>query len=101
MINPDGIPQYEGEPAQIIAEAQAMTAGADAFAATGQDVHGTWQGLAGVYTAPESGQLFAATQPVVDRSAALAADVGQVSAALVASYPVWLWLGHRHARRGG
>lgn len=83
MINPDGIPQYEGEPAQIIAEAQAMTAGADAFAATGQDVHGTWQGLAGVYTAPESGQLFAATQPVADRSAALAGEVGRVSGALV------------------
>lgn len=83
MIDPSGIPQYDGEPAQIIAQAQAMRAGADAFAATGQDVHGTWQGLAGVYTAPESGQLLAATQPVATRSAELADDVGRVAGALV------------------
>ena len=83
MIDPDGIPQYDGEPGQIVAQAQAMRAGADAFAATGQDVHGTWQGLAGVYTAPESGQLLAATQPVATRSAALADDVGRVAGALV------------------
>jgi hypothetical protein len=84
MIDPGGIPQYHGEPAQIIAQAQALRSGADTFAATGQDVHGTWQGLGGVYTAPESGQLLSATQQVADRSAALAGDVDGVAAALVA-----------------
>lgn len=82
MIDPGGIPQFDGEPAQIVAQAQALRAGADAFAATGQDVHGTWQGLAGVYTAPESGQLLAATQPVATRSAAVADDAGRVAGAL-------------------
>src|SRR3978361_2044713 len=84
MIDPSGIPQYDGQPGEIVAQARAMSAGADAFASTGQEVHSTWQGLARVYTAPESGQLLAATQPVADRSAAIAADVHGVAAALTA-----------------
>ncbi|MGY1773869.1 hypothetical protein [Blastococcus sp. SYSU D00813] len=82
MIDPSGIPQYEGEPEQVLAHAEAMASAAGTFASTGQDVHSTWQGLAGVYTAPEAGQLFAATQPVADRATGVADEVGLVSAAL-------------------
>ncbi len=82
MIDPGGIPQYEGDPGQITAQAEAMTAAAGTFAATGQDVHGTWQGLAGVYTAPEAGLLLTATQPVADRAAEVGEQVGRVATAL-------------------
>lgn len=53
------------------------------FADTGQRVHQTWQGLGGVYDAPEVGQLLAATGPVAARSESVSADLGSVGSTLV------------------
>jgi hypothetical protein len=82
MIDPQGIPQYTGQPDSIISEADAARTAAQSFAATGQSVNGAWQGLGPLYVAPESGQLLAAMQPVADRSATLATEVAAVADAL-------------------
>ncbi|WP_433260124.1 hypothetical protein ACQPZF_23220 [Actinosynnema sp. CS-041913] len=57
---------------------------ATALTDNGANVHRTWQGLASCYRAPEAATLFAATQPIMDFTASLGADVVTVSAELAA-----------------
>jgi hypothetical protein len=82
VINPDGIPQIEGDlDAVATAGATLERTGRD-FAGTGADVNATWQGLSAFYEAPESGQLLAATVPVQTTASAVGSDVTAVGAAL-------------------
>lgn len=81
MINSAGIPTIAGDMDALAAHARELSAAGSAFADTGQRVHGTWQGLAAVYDAPETGQLLAGTGPVQRVSASVGEDfetVGQV-----------------------
>ncbi|MEU4767759.1 DNA/RNA non-specific endonuclease [Actinosynnema sp. NPDC023794] len=82
MINPAEIPQIPGDMDALVGHATAITRAGTDFANTGQQVNSTWQGLAGVYRAPESGQLLAATAPVQAIAASVGEDVRAVGAAL-------------------
>jgi hypothetical protein len=84
MIHPDEIPQIPGDMDALAAHAEALTAVGSGFASTGQAIDTTWQGLAGVYRAPEAEQLFAATGPVRTVSASVGEDMRAVGAALAA-----------------
>jgi hypothetical protein len=82
VINPDGIPQIDGDlDAVATAGARLQSTGRD-FAGTGADVDATWQGLSAFYEAPESGQLLAATGPVRTTADAVGSDVAAVGSAL-------------------
>jgi hypothetical protein len=54
------------------------------FAETGRQVNATWQGLAGVYKAPEVGALLAATAPIQSVSSSVGSDIKAVGSALAA-----------------
>ncbi len=82
MINPAAIPQIPGDMAVLGQHATAVSGVGTAFAETGRRVHAAWQGLAPFYTAPESGQLLAATGPVQSVSASVGQDISGVGAAL-------------------
>ncbi|MFN2494740.1 MAG: DUF6507 family protein [Pseudonocardiaceae bacterium] len=62
--------------------ASALGAVGAAFAGTGHQVNATWQGLAGVYDAPEVTALLAATAPVQSVSASVGGDLGTAGQAL-------------------
>ncbi|WP_203929256.1 hypothetical protein, partial [Virgisporangium ochraceum] len=82
MINPGEIPQIPGNMEKLAGHAtSAKTVGTD-FAATGQAVDTTWQGMAAPYKAPEAAQLFAATGPVRTTSASVGEDLQTVGTAL-------------------
>lgn len=83
MINPGGIPQIEGDLGAVAAHGQTLqTTGGD-VTDTGADVHAAWQGLSGVYEAPEAGELLTAMVPVRSGAASAGAKVTGVGAALV------------------
>ena len=83
MIDPKGIPEIPGNMTFVRHRAlRLQRLGAD-VAGSGADIDSTWQGLAGVYEAPEAGELFAATGPVRTSSAALGDDFSAVGAALL------------------
>ncbi|WP_214407021.1 hypothetical protein [Pseudonocardia lacus] len=84
MINPAEIPQIPGDMAALGRHAAALTGLGTAFPETGRRVHSTWQTLAPVYSAPESGQLFAATGPVQTVTASVGQDFTVVGGALSA-----------------
>lgn len=82
MINPAGIPAIPGDMAALAGHATAISKVGTDFASTGQQVNSTWQGLAGVYEAPEIGQLLAATAPVQSISSSVGDDLGVAGNAL-------------------
>lgn len=82
MISAAGIPVIEGDMDALAAHARALSTTGSAFADTGARVNATWQGLAGVYDAPEVAQLLTATAPVQSISGSLGADIEAVGAAL-------------------
>ncbi len=82
MINPDGIPQIDGDLDAVAAAGSTLQRTGRDFASTGADVHSTWQGLSAFYTAPESGLLLAATAPVQSTAASVGSDVSDVGTAL-------------------
>jgi Contact-dependent growth inhibition CdiA C-terminal domain len=82
MINPGEIPQIPGDIEAVAAHAATLKSRGKEFGDTGSDVHSTWQGLSAFYSAPEAAELFAATGPVKQKSAAVGADVTAVGAAL-------------------
>lgn len=85
MINAAGIPRIPGD-MQVLAEhARQLQSLGSEIADTGESVHGTWQGLAPAYDAPEAGQLLAATGPVKSVSAAMGEDV-TATGAILATY---------------
>lgn len=84
MIDPGAIPQVGGDLEAVTAAGGRLKSQGRAVSDTGADVHSTWQRLASVYVAPETGDLLAATAPVQSRSAAVGGRLEQVGAALVA-----------------
>lgn len=82
MINPGGIPQIPGDIDALAQHASSLTGVGDAFATTGQQVNATWQGLSGVYRAPEVGEMLSATAPVQAVSASVGSDIRTVGGAL-------------------
>ncbi|HWR47015.1 MAG TPA: hypothetical protein VN327_05270, partial [Pseudonocardiaceae bacterium] len=81
-IDPGGIPTIPGDMDALAGHAAALRGVGSDFATTGQRINTTWQGLGGVYLAPEVGQLLAATAPVQMISASVSADIGTVAGAL-------------------
>jgi hypothetical protein len=82
MINPGAIPSIPGDMDALAAHASQLSRTGGDFSRTGEQVNHTWQGLSGVYRAPEAGQLFAATAPVQSVSASVGADIEAAGAAL-------------------
>jgi Colicin D len=82
MITPSGIPEIPGDMTALQDHAQRLQKLGSDVTTAGADVDSTWQGLAGVYDAPEAGELFAATGPVRTGTATLGDDLDAVGAAL-------------------
>ncbi|MGH3940618.1 MAG: hypothetical protein ACRDTG_18675 [Pseudonocardiaceae bacterium] len=82
MINPAGIPQIPGDMDVLTRQAEELGRVGPEFSGTGQQVNSTWQQLAGVYEAPEVGQLLAATGPVQTTTASVGEDIATVGRAL-------------------
>ncbi|WP_330345355.1 protein phosphatase [Streptomyces longwoodensis] len=82
MINPEEIPQFTGDLAQLELDHAALKKDAGNVRDTGKDVHSQFQGLSAFYRAPEAEQLFATTKPVQDRADDFATHLETVSGAL-------------------
>ncbi len=82
MINPGAIPQIPGDMDALRGHAPAVSGVGTAFPDTGRRVNATWQGLTGVYSAPEAGDLLVATVPVQTVSASVGEDLTAVGSAL-------------------
>lgn len=82
MINPGAIPSIPGDMDVLATHASQLSRTGGDFSHTGEQVNHTWQGLAGVYRAPEAGQLFAATAPVQSISASVGTDIQAAGRAL-------------------
>ena len=82
MINPAGIPTIPGDMDALAGHAAALGGVGSDFAGTGAQVNAIWQGLGGVYDAPEAAQLLAATAPVQTLSASVGHDIGTVATVL-------------------
>ncbi len=76
------IPQIDGDLDAVDGAGASLKSAGSGFSETGADVHSTWQGLSGVYRAPEVGELLSATAPVASDAAAVGTDVGSVGSAL-------------------
>jgi hypothetical protein len=83
VIEPGGIPTIPGDMEALAGHAAALRGVGSDFATTGQRINTTWQGLRGVYYAPEAGQLLAAIAPVQAISASVGEDIGTLAGALV------------------
>ncbi|MGW5733534.1 MULTISPECIES: hypothetical protein [Streptomyces] len=82
MIEPGGIPQFIGNFEQLDKDVSALRSDAIGIRNGGADVHSRFQMLGAYYTAPEADDLFASTQPVMDRADLFAADLETVADAL-------------------
>lgn len=82
MISAAGIPVIETDVDALSGHAAALGAAGSDFAASGADLHTTWQGLTAYYRAPEAGYLFASTGPVRDTTRSVGEDVELVGSAL-------------------
>ncbi|MFI9274595.1 hypothetical protein ACIGXM_28375 [Kitasatospora sp. NPDC052896] len=82
MIDPDAIPQFTGDLAQLESDVTGLKSDASAIGTTGANIHSTFQGLAAFYEAPEAEQLFATTKPVADTAKVFESDLEKVAAAL-------------------
>ncbi|MEU4998734.1 hypothetical protein [Streptomyces sp. NPDC021622] len=82
MIEPGGIPQFIGDFEQLDKDVSGLRSDAIGIRNGGADVHSRFQMLGAYYTAPEADDLFASTQPVMDRADTFAADLETVADAL-------------------
>ncbi|MGW1543863.1 hypothetical protein ACWCPM_27110, partial [Streptomyces sp. NPDC002309] len=82
MINPEQIPQFTGNLAQLELDHAALRKDAGGVRDAGSDVHSRFQGLSAYYRAPEAERLFATTKPVMDRADGFADGLETVSGAL-------------------
>jgi hypothetical protein len=82
VIQPEQIPQFTGDLAQLETDYADLKKDAGHVRTTGGDVHSQFQGLSAYYTAPEAEQLFATTKPVKDRADEFGDDLESVSGAL-------------------
>lgn len=82
MINPSGIPQFTGDFEQLDKDVSGLRSDAIGIRNGGMDVHSRFQMLGAYYTAPEADDLFATTQPVMDKADTFATDLETVADAL-------------------
>ncbi|MFF2652561.1 hypothetical protein [Streptomyces sp. NPDC058045] len=82
MINPSGIPQFTGDFEQLDKDVSGLRKDAVGIRGGGTDVHSRFQMLGAYYTAPEADELFATTQPVMDKADTFAAKLETVADAL-------------------
>lgn len=64
LVTPDNIPVPEVKPEELEAAAKAIDTDGQNIADSGNNIQSTWQGLAEVYSAPESGELLSAVDAV-------------------------------------
>lgn len=72
------------DPAAVESAATSLRATAEPLRSAGADVEAHWQGLGGVYEAPEQGVLFGAVAPVRVAGDDLATSIEQIADALTA-----------------
>ncbi|KAF5994096.1 hypothetical protein [Streptomyces sp. WAC00263] len=82
MIDPSGIPQFTGDFDLLDKDTSGLRGDAIGIRNGGMDVHSRFQMLEAFYTAPEADDLFATTQPVMDKADAFAAQLETVADAL-------------------
>ncbi|WP_169801302.1 hypothetical protein [Streptomyces kanamyceticus] len=82
MIEPGGIPQFTGNFEQLDKDISGLRSDAIGIRNGGADVHSRFQMLGAYYTAPEAEDLFATTQPVMDKADTFATDLETVADAL-------------------
>ncbi|MFD8308291.1 hypothetical protein ACFV29_39060 [Streptomyces sp. NPDC059690] len=82
MINPSGIPQFTGDFEQLDKDVSGLRSDAIGIRNGGMDVHSRFQTLGAYYTAPEADDLFATTQPVMDKADTFATKLETVADAL-------------------
>lgn len=81
-INPEAIPGADLNPDTIDEQATVVASVASRVRENGSDVHLKWQGMAGVYSAPESGRLLGLMQPVSSQATAVGDNLDVVAGAL-------------------
>ncbi|MEI5033461.1 hypothetical protein RB201_13400 [Streptomyces sp. S1A(2023)] len=81
-IDPSGIPVFTGDLAVLDQKVTALAGDGENIATAAGDIHSSFGGLQAFYKAPEADQLFATTQPVAHRGAALKGDVARIAGAL-------------------
>ena len=81
-IDPSQIPGKDIDPGAIETNARTIGTIASSVRDNGSDVHRKWQGMAGVYSAPESGTLLGLMQPVSTQATQAGDNLDVVSAAL-------------------
>lgn len=83
-INVGAIPGDEINPDAIEENARTIGTISGQVADHGSNVHFTWQGMAGVYEAPESPTLLGLMAPVSSQATQVSDNLAEVSAALIA-----------------
>lgn len=81
-IDPDKIPGKDIDPDAIESNASTIKTIAGSVRDNGSNVHLKWQGMAGVYEAPESGTLLGLMQPVSSQATTAGDNLEVVSGAL-------------------
>ncbi|MEZ3161996.1 DNA/RNA non-specific endonuclease [Microbacterium sp. BWT-B31] len=81
-IDPASIPGKDLDPDAIETNASTVATLAAEVRSNGSNVHLKWQGMAGVYSAPESGTLLGLMQPVSSQATQAGDNLETVSAAL-------------------
>lgn len=83
-IKPDAIPGADINPDAIEENARTIGTISGQVSEHGSNVHFTWQGMSGVYEAPESPTLLGLMAPVSSQATQVSDNLAEVSAALVA-----------------
>lgn len=81
-IDPDKIPGKDIDPDAIESNASTIKTIAGSVRDNGSNVHLKWQGMAGVYEAPEAGTLLGLMQPVSSQATAAGDNLEVVAGAL-------------------
>lgn len=82
MIVPAGIPQFTGDFEQLERDVTGLRKDAIGIRNNGSDIHSRFQMLEAFYIAPEADDLFATTQPVMDKAETFATKLETVADAL-------------------
>lgn len=82
LVDPDGIPGADLDLAAVSSAASTISGGGDSLRTVADEIPGRWHALAGVYEAPESGQVLALMDPVVADTHTIGAAARGVAKAL-------------------
>jgi hypothetical protein len=83
-IKPDAIPGADINPDAIEENARTIGTISGQVSEHGSNVHFKWQGMSGVYEAPESPTMLGLMAPVSSQATQVSDNLAEVSAALVA-----------------